>query len=200
MNKRKEMIEWIICILIALSLALFIRHFIGTPTIVKQKSMYPTLEDGDRLILNRIAITTHEELKRGEIVTLEAPMQPPEDGSVIAKYKDINNIFTRFCYHFLELNKISYIKRIIALPGEHIEITEEGQVYINGELLKEKYLKEDIKTSRKGEYYSLTVPENCVFVMGDNRQYSTDSREIGCIPINKIEGKVWIRFWPLKSI
>ena len=71
--KLKETLEWIYCILIAIILALLVRYYIATPTIVKQPSMYPTLKQDQRLILNRLARTTHEELKRGDIVTFEAP-------------------------------------------------------------------------------------------------------------------------------
>ena len=77
-----------------------------------------------------------------------------------------------------------------------------GKVYINGNLLQEDYLPEGVTTEVStgvGNYpfYDLVVPENCVFAMGDNRPESTDSRAFGCIPLEKIESKVWIRFWPL---
>ena len=88
-------------------------------------------------------------------------------------------------------------KRIIGVAGDHIKI-EDGKVYLNGEELNEPYLREGIITDG-GTFNEVTVPEGCVFVMGDNRPHSTDSRSFGCIPVNKIESKVWIRFWPFNK-
>ena len=98
---------------------------------------------------------------------------------------------------FLEIGKRSYIKRVIALPGEHVQI-KEGKVYIDGAILKEDYLQEGIITDVVGEGYDdFIVPENCVFAMGDNRNHSTDCRAFGCIPLKEIESTVAIRIWPL---
>ena len=202
-EKTKDIIEWIVCILVALILALLIRYFIGTPTIVKQSSMKPTLIENQRLILNRWTRTTKQMPERGDIVTLEAPSEKYvynyDENNVIARYdNEPTNWFSKFVYHFLEIGKESYIKRVIALPGEHLEI-KDGKVYINGEELHEPYLQEGVTTQVGSDqpYYDLIVPENCVFVMGDNRNASTDSRAFGCVPLEKLEGTVWIRFWPL---
>lgn len=202
-EKTKDIIEWIVCILVALILALLIRYFIGTPTIVKQSSMKPTLIENQRLILNRWTRTTKQMPERGDIVTLEAPSEKYvydyDENNVIARYdNEPTNWFDKFVYYFLEIGKESYIKRVIALPGEHLEI-KDGKVYINGEELDEPYLQEGVTTQVGSDqpYYDLIVPENCVFVMGDNRNASTDSRAFGCVPLEKLEGTVWIRFWPL---
>ena len=201
-DKAKDIIEWIVCIVVAFVLALLIRYFVGTPTIVKQPSMMDTLQPNQRLILNRISRTINEMPERGDIITFESPDINPENydpNNVVAQYSySPSNWFGDFVYYFLEINKESYIKRVIALPGEHLEIKDE-KVYINGEELNEPYLKEGVTTkiNDKNPYCDLIVPENCVFVMGDNRDHSTDSRAFGCIPLEKIEGKVWIRFWPL---
>ena len=196
-------IEWIICILVALVLALLIRYFIGTPTVVKMSSMKPTLIENQRLILNRWTRTTHQVPERGDIITLEAPSDKLVDiddtDNVIARYdNEPSNWFSKFTYYFLEIGKESYIKRVIALPGEHLEI-KDGKVYINGEELDEPYLQDNVITTAgdvNNPFYDLVVPENCIFVMGDNRAGSTDSRAFGCIPLDKVEGTVWIRFWP----
>ena len=94
------------------------------------------------------------------------------------------------------IGKTSYIKRVIAIAGDHILI-KNAKVYLNNNLLQEDYLSDDVYTERTGQFYDLTVPEGCVFVMGDNRTKSTDSRVFGCIPIEKIEGIVSARFWSL---
>lgn len=74
-----------------------------------------------------------------------------------------------------------------------------GNVYLNGELLDEEYLAEDVYTKRSGVFYDLTVPKGYVFAMGDNREESKDCRMFGCIPVSKIESKVLIRFWPFSK-
>lgn len=198
--KIKEIMEWVYCIVIAVALALIVRYFIGTPTIVQQSSMYPTLKEGQRLILNRTIRISHNMPKRGDIVTFEAPstryLSAAQVDKPIAEYNhNINNIFSKFRYYILELGKNSYIKRVIGLPGEHIKIAN-GKVYINGEELKEDYLQSTVKTEPTGAFSDLTVPEGCVFVMGDNRPGSDDSRKFGCVPLEKLESIVWIRFWP----
>ena len=202
-EKTKDIIEWIICIVVALVLALLIRYFIGTPTVVKMSSMKPTLIENQRLILNRWTRTTHQMPERGDIITLEAPSDKLVDiddtDNVVARYdNEPTNWFSKFTYYFLEIGKESYIKRVIALPGEHLEI-KDGKVYINGEELDEPYLQDNVITTAgdvNNPFYDLLVPENCIFVMGDNRAGSTDSRAFGCIPLDKVEGTVWIRFWP----
>lgn len=202
----KEIFEWILCIIIAVILALLVRHFVFTPTKVWQTSMYPTLKQGDRLFLNRLAMTTGQEIKRGEIITFEAPSvkdvkateYKPENPVAIYR-NEPKNLFSKFTYYVLEIKKESYIKRVIGVGGDKILI-ENGKVYVNGEKLQEDYLQEDVVTERMGLFYDLTVPDGYVFAMGDNRAESRDCRSFGCIPIEKIESKVWIRFWPFEKI
>ena len=192
----KEVLEWTYCIVIAVALALLIRYFIGTPTVVKQSSMYPTLKQNQRLVLNRLYRTFHDTPERGDIITFEAPSQSVATGVKAVYDNEPQNVFEKFCYYVLEVNKMSYIKRVVALPGEHVQIAD-GKVYINGEELKEDYLQENVVTEAKSIYLTdFIVPEGYVFAIGDNREYSGDCRAFGCIPFEKIESKVWIRFWP----
>jgi len=205
-DRIKDILEWIYCIIIAIVLALLVRHFIGTPTIVKQPSMYPTLEEGQRLILNRWYRTIKKTPKRGDIITFEAPSK----SFILENEVDLKNpvavyenepkgIFSKFKYYVLEIGKTSYIKRVVGLPGEHVEI-KKGKVYINGEELKEDYLQDGVKTESTGGFFTdIIVPEGYVFAIGDNREKSSDCRRFGCIPINKIESKVLIRFWPFNK-
>ena len=196
----KEILEWVYCVIIAIILALIVRYFLGTPTVVKQVSMNPTLFEGQRLILNRLPRTMKKTPERGDIITFEAPIDlvasEKNIENPVAQFKEINGFFNKFIYYVLEIGKQSYIKRVIALPGEHIKI-ENGRVYINDELLEEDYLNEDVVTNSGGIYTDLVVPEGCIFAMGDNRPESKDCRSFGCIPIEKLEGKVVLRFWPL---
>lgn len=205
-DRTKDIMEWILCILIAFILALLIRYYIGTPTVVKQRSMFPTLKQDQRLILNRWGRTTKKMPNRGDIITFEAPSityvsqeEFDKNHNYIASYNyEPANWFSNFVYHVLEIGKQSYIKRVIGLPGDHIQI-KDGKVYLNGTEFNEPYLQSGVTTTNMDKYVftDLVVPDNCVFAMGDNRDYSTDCRSFGCIPLEKIEGTVWIRFWPL---
>ncbi|MCI8655144.1 MAG: signal peptidase I [Clostridia bacterium] len=203
-NITKEIIEWILCFIIAIVIALLVRYFVGTPTVVKNVSMNPTLVEGQRLWLNRFSIKTKEKLKRGDIVTFESPTTLEVKNydldldNAVAKYdKKIDGIFNKFTYNVLEINKTSFIKRVIGLPGEYIEI-KDGSVYIDGQKQDETYLPEGVVTDMKkgGLFNNFTVPEGTYFLLGDNRTESTDSRCFGCIPYEKIESKVAFRFWP----
>ena len=198
----KEILEWVYCIVIALILAMLFRYFIGTPTIVKQVSMYPTLVQDQRLWLNRWGRTTKTLPKRGEIITFEEPEKTSysileiDAKNPVAKYENRTGL-NWFVKNFLEIGKRSYIKRVIALPGEHVQI-KDGKVYINEEELYEPYLQDEIVTDVMGVGFDdFIVPENCIFAMGDNRNHSTDCRAFGCIPLEKIESTVAIRIWPL---
>ena len=203
--KIKNALEWIVCALIAIILALVFRYYIGTPTIVKMESMYPTLEQNQRLWLSRWKRTTKTLPERGDIITFEAPSKKSynaseiEESNLIAQYnKEPKTLIEKFIHNVLEIGKESFIKRVIALPGEHVQI-QDGKVYIDGQKLQEDYLQPGVVTdiiSSVG-FSDFVVPENCVFAIGDNRSHSTDCRAFGCIPLEKIESTVWIRIWPL---
>lgn len=204
-DKVKNILEWIYCILIAVIIAILIKYFVGTPTIVKQTSMWPTLEQNDRLILNRLPRTFEKMPERGDIITFEAPSNNATGLNIadienpVAKYdNEPTSWWGKFIYHILEIGKESYIKRVIALPGEYVEI-KDGKVYINGQELDEPYLTDDVITEPTGVLNNFIVPENTVFAMGDNREGSKDCRAFGCVPLEKIESKVVIRFWPLNK-
>ena len=207
----REVVEWLICIIIAVVLALLVRFFIGTPTIVQQTSMTPTLKENERLWLNRWGRTTKKMPERGDIITFEAPsvtkvtLDKIDLSNPVAIYNNQpQGIFKKFTYYVLENGKKSYIKRVIGLPGDYVEI-KDGSVYINGEKLKEDYLRSGVVTdmiqgNRDESYFNnFTVPDNYVFALGDNRPGSTDCRSFGCIPLEKIEGKVLFRFWPFSK-
>ena len=201
-ERLKNILEWLYCMIAAIVLALIIRYYIGAPTIVKQVSMNPTLVENQKLWLSRWSRTKKEMPKRGDIITFEAPSKKKYNNNEINKFNPIakyenepKGFFKKFSYYVLEIKKESYIKRVIALPGDYVEI-KDGKVYINNEELQEKYLQDNIITNSR-TFNNFTVPENCVFAMGDNRGHSTDCRDFGCIPLEKIESKVWIRIWPL---
>ena len=201
----KEIIEWIYCFIVAIGLALVIRYYLVTPTVVKQSSMYPTLQNNERLILSRTFRISGLKLDYEDIITFEAPtrMCTSEDeisqSTPFAIYDEQEkNAFLEFLYNVVDVGKMSYIKRVVGLPGDHIVI-EEGKVYRNGVLLEERYLPEGTVTYSK-IFYDIIVPENTVFALGDNRSGSGDCRHFGCIPFEKIEGIVEFRFWPFNKM
>lgn len=198
----QELIEWIGCIAVAFLLAVFIKYFIFTPTLVKQSSMYPTITDtGERVFVNRLVRTFKLPLNRGDIITLEAPKSISGD-LVTAVYDEYHGL-DWFMHDVVEIGKISYIKRVVAISGDKVRI-EGGNVYLNDELLDEtEYLPDGTETyianftnHIKSEF---VVPAGYIFAMGDNRNNSTDCRILGCIPVEKVEGRVVGRIWPLNK-
>lgn len=176
-KKKNETWEWMKALLIAFGLAALIRVFLFTPIVVDGVSMMPTLSDGDRMIVNKIGYTIGKP-DRFDIVVFHAPEQ-----------KD-------------------YIKRIIGLPGDEVEYRDDT-LYINGKPYEEPYLdkyKAEVTDGPLTEDFTLeekiqrnTVPEGYVFVLGDNRRKSKDSRHIGVISIDEIIGSTKIVFWPIKD-
>lgn len=158
-------------IIIALVLAMIILYFIR-PTIVRQTSMQPTLNPGNYLILYKQAYRSKTP-QRGDIIVFESDLVD-DDGE----------------------DKL-LIKRVIGLPGDVIEIAGD-QLYINGELYEEDYLKDGITTG-SGTW---TVPEDSYFVMGDNRVVSVDSRyeEVGYVTSDQIRGRAVLRLYPFDQI
>ncbi len=171
-KEKKESWEWLKAIVIALILAFVIRHFLFAPVIVDGESMIPTLEHSDRMIVNKISYSFGEP-ERFDIIVFHAPAG-----------KD-------------------YIKRVIGLPGDTIEFKNDI-LYVNGEAVEEPYL-DELKQSYNGErltrdFSVITVPENELFVLGDNRGRSKDSRDIGTIHIDEVIGKANVVFWPVSNI
>ena len=203
-SKSKEIFEWIVCILIALIIVVLIKAFVGFPTVVSGASMDSTLKDKQRLWVSRIGIEIHKYPKRGDIITFEAPSTTyvtkasynPDD--VTAEYKnDSKGIGEKIKSSIDIFGETSFIKRVIGLPGDYVEIKNKS-VYLNGQALEEKYL--DVTDSAEGFFLDVVVPDGYVYVLGDNREVSGDSRRFGCIPIDKIEGKAVFRFWPLNKL
>ncbi len=198
----KELIEWFICLFVAFLIAMTIKYSLGTFTTVKQKSMFPTLVQNDRLWLDRTVRTFKKEYKVGDIATFEAPdfdtIDHINNNNPKAIYTERKGFAEKFTKDFLEISKKSYIKRIIAKEGDRVQIGN-GMILVNNDVLVEDYLDPDMYT----EAVRLTdfiVPENTFFMVGDNRKNSTDSRSFGCIPIEKMEGRVSRRFLPFKSM
>ncbi len=132
-------------------------------SVVRGSSMTPGILDGDRILVEPWSYLIGE-VRRGDVVVLRYPLDPDVD----------------------------YIKRIIGLPGDRITLAD-GNVWVNGELIREPYVAEIDRTS----YLTTEVEEGSFFVLGDNRPRSSDSREFGFVPETYIRGRVDLRLWPL---
>ncbi len=171
MDIKKEIISWIFYILFVVVLTYLILHFVGQRTMVDGRSMENTLQDGDNLIVEKLSY------RFGDPQRFDIIVFPPYD------------------------TKEYYIKRIIGMPGETIQIDTDGTIYINGEVLEENYGKETIQNPGRA-IEPITLGEDEYFVLGDNRNNSTDSRSqmVGNVRRDAIIGRAWVRIWPLTNI
>ncbi len=178
---KKEIIEWIKAIGFALVIFFILNIFISTTT-VYNTSMFPTLIEGDRLVLMR-----SQNVEKGDIVSFESDMTLSKND--IASL----NIIQRFMVN--EDTKKNLIKRVIAVPGDFIEV-KDGVVFVNDEILEEPYI--NTVTNQEVERYM--IPEGTYFMMGDNRYVSLDSRQLGPIEGDRIIGKAVLRFFPINRM
>lgn len=168
----REILSTSLYLLGVLCVVYLVIHFVGQRTQVQGSSMEPTLSTEDNLIVDKISYRFHD----------------PERFDIIV-------------FPFLKEDETFYIKRIIGLPGETVQIDEEGNIYVDGELLQESYGKEVIQyPGRAIEPIKLGSDE--YFVLGDNRNHSTDGRDpsVGNIKRENIIGRAWLRIWPLNKL
>lgn len=147
--------------------------FLVQPHQVTGNSMIPNFEDGEYLLTDKVSYHFRPP-QRGEVVIFKAPQNQEKD----------------------------FIKRIIALPGEKVKL-EKGEIFINQEKLEENYLPSSTPTLPKSlisEGQEVVIPLDEYFVLGDNRQFSSDSRDWGTVSKDLIIGKAWFRYWPLNEL
>lgn len=167
----RELLGWVVYLAIIIGITYLIITFVGQRTRVSGESMLPTLHNEDHLIVDKLSYHLREP-KRYEIIVF--PFKYKED--------------------------TYYIKRIIGLPGETVQIVD-GYVYIDGELLGETYGLEVMANPGIAES-PITLGEDEYFVLGDNRNKSSDSRDasVGILKRDDLLGRAWVRIWPLKRI
>lgn len=190
MNKLlTEIIEWIKSLIIAIIIALFINIFIFELSVVDGQSMLPTLHNKDRVFALKHNFILNYDFDYGDIVIIDSKVNQIRtfldevlDSSII------RNIRRDFSRDF-------WVKRVIGKGGDTIEI-KDGKLYRNSVLINEDYINEEMKS----QDVKFIVPENYIFVMGDNRNFSNDSRYIGPVPIENVRAKVLYRVFPLSSI
>ena len=171
----KEIFDWVVSIASAIAIVLLLHIFVFVQVTVSGSSMDPTLKDKDRLI----AVRFMYEPRYSDIVVVDPYLK---EGTVKGK--------TMF-------NRVLYIKRVIATGGQTIDLRD-GKVYIDGKLLEEDYIADTVKTYTQSMDMPVTVPEGCVFVMGDNREWSKDSRDrtVGILRNEQVVGKAVFRLLP----
>ena len=177
---KRNAIEWIVVIAGAVAVALIIQATSFQAFYIPSSSMESTLHVGDRVLVNKWSYRLHP-IHRGDIVVFSKPK-----GELASNINDL-------------------IKRVIALPGETVTI-QNDHVYINGHQLIEPYLRpQDVTTSHPGKYACTpkapcTIPKGEIWVMGDNRVFSEDSRYFGPITESSVVGRAFFRIWPLNRV
>jgi len=171
---KKEIIDWLVHFALAIVITLVIINYIGQFTIVKGNSMLPTLKDNNILVIEKLT-QRFGQIKQGDIVVVRIP-------------------------DLLGKGKTYAVKRVIATEGQRIEI-KDGKVYVDGEELEENYTSGG-DTFATGDFSDMVIPENCIYVLGDNRLpgASKDSRTFGPVDESKIAGKVIFRIFPLTEM
>jgi signal peptidase I len=158
---------WLRDLVVSVAASVLIITFLYQPVRVEGTSMLPRLEDQDRLFINKF-VYRFEAIERGDVVVFRYP----------------RNIET------------SYIKRVIALPGDRLWI-DHGTVWLNGEPLREKYVPDEFRDLRS--MAEIVVPDGCYFMMGDHRSISSDSRDFGPVERPLIYGKAVFVYWPQRD-
>ena len=179
MSKKKESSwqdtasDWLVSIIVAVALAFCIRTFLVEPYMVSGNSMYPSLHNRERLVVDKLSYFFSEPVK-GEIVFFRFPKDQSRD----------------------------FIKRVIATGGDTIEMRS-GKVMVNGHQVEEDYIwKEDPKGKNLSDFRKTVVPNGTIFVLGDNRNNSEDSRfkDVDFVPLKLVKGRALAAFWPLDRV
>lgn len=175
--------EWALIFIIALAIAFSVQWLLVRPYEIPSLSMAPTLDDGDRVLVNRLSYRLGD-IERGQVVVFDRPPNLPGDTD-------------------------SLIKRVVGLPGETV-VMRDGHVYVDGLLVVEPYTAQQNQTwtqrripgcaDARAVTDTCTIPDGHVFVLGDNRAGSDDSRTFGPIPDSTIVGRAFVRVWPLSDV
>lgn len=180
-----------VLIVIAFVIALLLKSFVVQAFYIPSASMEPTLLVGDRVLVEKVT-TRFGQPSRGDVVVFEKDLGAPEAP------RDNENVLERIGNAFKELfgfptgGQQDFIKRVMAVEGDTIE-GRDGAVFVNGNRVDEPYLPEGVTTS---EFGPVDIPPDMIFVMGDNRGNSDDSRSFGPVPVDTVIGEAFLLIWP----
>jgi signal peptidase I len=175
-RRGRWIIEWVVVLVVALGLAVGLRTFVIQTYSIPSGSMIPTLMIGDRILVDKLSYHLHA-VHRGDIVVFATP---PKEIPILM-VKDL-------------------VKRVIGLPGETISSGPRGEVFINGKLIDQPWLTAAARADPGPPITTQKIPKGDIFVMGDNRGSSDDSRDYGPVPESLIVGRAVLGFWPLSRI
>ncbi len=177
---------------VAAVIALGLRSFVAQAFSIPSASMVPQLEVGDRVVVSRLAYHLHEP-RRGDVAVFDCPPRagcPDDDGGDPLVVRGLHGLLE--AVGLRQPSTEEYIKRVVALPGETVE-GRAGHVFIDGRRLVEPYLSASVPTS---DFGPMTVAKGQLWVMGDNRTNSSDSRVFGPIRAGTVVGRATLRVWP----
>lgn len=175
-GRNRWIVEWVLVLLAALGLAFLLRTFVVQTYSIPSVSMVPTLMVGDRILVDKLSYDFHA-VHRGDVVVFATP---PKELPI--------------------LNVKDLVKRVIGLPGETISSGLHGEVFINGKLIDQPWLTKSARENPGPAIVKQKIPPGQIFVMGDNRGSSDDSRYFGTVPESLIVGRAVLGFWPLSRI
>lgn len=173
-SRGRNAVEWVAVVVGAVVVALLVKTFLVQAYKIPSESMEPTLAPGDRVLVNKLSYDLHD-INRGDVVVFHRPEGWQQDPDA----------------------PDDLIKRVIGLPGDTL-VAKDGEVYVNGERLEEPYVPDGVPTTNLDE--PVEVPEGEIFVMGDNRENSFDSRFNGTVDEDLVVGRAFLVMWPLDRI
>jgi signal peptidase I len=192
-STRSSLLELVMIVAVALGLALGIQAFLVKPFRIPSESMVPTLEIGQRVLVDRVSFRFGDP-DRGDIVVFKPPAGSETNSCGVQHPGD-----TACPEPTPERSDTNFIKRVVGLPGERLKVID-GIVYINGRRQDEPYARPDAECGICNLPGEITIPEDHYFMMGDNRGASADSREWGPVPKKWMIGKAFMTYWPPNRI
>jgi len=189
-----SLIELVTIVAAALGLALGIQAFLVKPFRIPSESMVPTLVVGQRVLVDRVSLRFTEP-DRGDVMVFKPPKGADSNSCGDAQQPRGSACASPTAGE----SETNFIKRVVGVEGDRLAV-KAGRVYIDGELQKEPFIRADASCSICNLPREITIPENHVFMMGDNRGSSADSREWGPVPIDSMIGKGFMTYWPPNRI
>lgn len=188
-----SLVELATIVIVALGLALGIQAFLVKPFRIPSESMVPTLDVGQRVLVDRIGLRFGGP-GRGDVMVFKPPKGADESACGVSHPED------EPCpHHTKDKSSTNFIKRVVGMPGDRLSVRR-GRVYINGRLQKEPFIRPDAGCSICNLPRPITIPKGEYYMMGDNRGESADSREWGPVPKKWFIGKAFFTYWPPKRI